>query len=239
MACRLLPPACLPEELVPHACSTAFEVTFGSEWILKGAVRSGVDLTVPRLRQICLSLEVKLPKPKEGSGKNGAMKKEDYVRSLIGHLWPQGSEEFYKEVFAKMMKLNKEKVDLNVLAMVSELDTDNQESFKKLKEHAMLELEAKVFGKGKLSTLESNHKEDKEKKEKVLKHGEVKAKKIVKEAEAKTKGENMKQWGLTPPELKALLPGGGSIAGVFWMRWHPVKHWWRATYPIGNPHVFG
>ena len=158
MACRLLPPACLPEELVPHACSTAFEVTFGSEWILKGAVRSGVDLTVPRLRQICLSLEVKLPKPKEGSGKNGAMKKEDYVRSLIGHLWPQGSEEFYKEVFAKMMKLNKEKVDLNVLAMVSELDTDNQESFKKLKEHAMLELEAKVFGKGKLSTLESNHK---------------------------------------------------------------------------------
>lgn len=60
----------------------------------------------------------------------------------------------------------------------------------------MLELEAKVFGKGKLSILESQ-KQDKEKTEKGLKHGEVNAKKLVKEAKAKTKGKNMKQWDLT------------------------------------------
>ena len=40
---------------------------------------------------------------------------------------------------------------------------------------------------------------------------------------------------LTPADLKTLLPGGGAISGVFWMRYHPVKKFWRADYPLkGN-----
>lgn len=129
------------------------------------------------------------------------------------------------------MKWKKPPVDLNVLAMVSDLDTDNQESFKKLKEYAMRELEAKVFGKGKLAGIESL---ETEKAAEVVKAGKEKADTIKKNADGKHKTETLRQWNLTPPELKALLPGGGSIAGVFYMRWHPVQHFWRVTYPTGH-----
>ena len=202
-----------------------------NEWILKAAVEAGVDIPITRLKTMCTSLRVMLPGPKQGSGKNGNKKKIDYVRSLVQHLWPRASADFLKDTIALMMKWKKPPVDLNVLAMVSELDTDNQESFKVLKEHAMHELEAKVFGKGKLAGIESL---EKEKVDDVVKTATVKAADIKKDADGKHKTEVLRQWKLTPPELKALLPGGGSIAGVFYMRWHPVQHFWRVTYPTGH-----
>ena len=233
VACRLLPPACLPDALIRGTNATAaFEITCDDEWILKGAVRNGVDLTVPRLRQICLSLKVTLPRAGEGSGKNGSVLKSDIVGVFIRHLWPDADDDFITEVFAKMMKQEKEKVDINVLAMVAELDTDNQESFKRLKDYAMLELESKVFGKGKLAKLD-DEKVPQQEKETVLKRGAEKAKKIETAKAAASAKDKEKQWGLTPPALKKLLPGNGDIAGVFWMRWHPTNHFWRVTYPIG------
>ena len=47
------------------------------------------------------------------------------------------------------------------------------------------------------------------------------------------KKEYDRLFDLTPSALKALLPGGGEIPGVFWMRFHPIKKFWRADYPIG------
>ena len=116
--------------------------------------------------------------------------------------------------------------------MVAELDTDNQESFKRLKDYAMLELESKVFGKGKLAKLD-DEKVPQQEKEAVLKRGAEKAKKIETTKTAASAKDKEKQWGLTPPALKKLFPGNGDIAGVFWMRWHPTNHFWRVTYPIG------
>ena len=230
---RVLPPACLPKDL-SHVGS-AFEVMDNDEWLLRGAVRSGVDLKVPKLKMICTSLGVALPGPKQGSGKRGNLKRQDFVQSLIKHLWPDCTDEFSKATYNVMMKTTKqEHVDLNVLAMVSELDCENQESFQKLKAHAMDELEAKVFGKGKLAGLESGLL-DEEKKQALLKQGEAKAAKLKKMAATKEDAEHMRQWRLTPPELRALLPGNGAIAGVFWMRYHPINHWWRITYPTSSP----
>ena len=111
VACRLLPPACLPDALIRGTnAAAAFEITCDDEWILKGAVRNGVDLTVPRLRQICLSLKVTLPRAGEGSGKNGSVLKSDIVGVFIRHLWPDADDDFITEVFAKMMKQEKERL---------------------------------------------------------------------------------------------------------------------------------
>jgi len=229
---RVLPPACLPKDLASHVGS-AFEVLDNDEFLLKGAVRAGVQINVPTLRKICTTLGVALPGPKQGSGKGGNVKKQDIVKCLIKYLWPDCTDEEFRETFNAMMRLKKESVDLNVLAMVSELDTENQEAFRTLKCHAMEQLETKIFGKGKLAGIESGL--DEEKKQALLKHGEEKAAKLKKSAAAKEEAEHVRQWNLTPPELRALLPGNGAIAGVFWMRYHPVKKFWRVTYPTSCP----
>ena len=242
--CRVIPPACLPAMLSPYV-SSAFEITAPNEWILKGAIRAGVAISNPHLKTMCTSLHVKLPGPKKGSGKNGRIKRQDMMQCLIKHVWPGCTDEFLKETMSIMMRWKRESVDLNLLSMVSELDVDNQESFKKLKKYAMDELEAKVFGKGKLAGLESAKSmvdtgnpdavlKHAEKTESILKNGESKAACITQDAkDIKTK-EHMNQWKLTPPALRALLPGGGTIAGVFWMRWHPIKKFWRVTYPTSD-----
>ena len=151
---RILPPACLPLA-ISHKVSSAYQITGASEWILKGSMKAGVDISMPHLRTICRQLNVTLPGKLCGSGKNGALKKRDFVRSLIQHVFPGCSDDFFKDIYALMLNLKSANIDLNVLAMVSELDCENQEAFKKLKEHAMQELEAQVFGKGKLAGLEA------------------------------------------------------------------------------------
>ena len=57
------------------------------------------------------------------------------------------------------------------------------------------------------------------------------AKKAEENHLAHEKSEKLRQWNLTPPQLKLLLPGAGAITGQFWMRWHPLQHWWKVTYP--------
>ena len=43
--------------------------------------------------------------------------------------------------------------------------------------------------------------------------------------------ENEKQWGLTPPGLRLLLPGGGEITNVFSAQCHPINGYYRVAYP--------
>lgn len=232
-----VPPSCLPAKLGSQH-GWALKIIRQDEWILKGAVQSGVTINVPTLKTVCRTLNVKLPGPKQGSGAGGRLKREDYVRGLINFLWPECTSAFFSDCYEKMMG-KPEPVDLSVLSMVSELDTDNQESFECVKKEALKQLEEKIYGKGKLAGLEqaakhtsSENKEAHEKEvEEVHAKAKAKAEKIDIAHEKSMKSENMRNWGLTPPELRQLLPGKGEIAGHFWMRWHPTNHWWRVTYP--------
>ena len=232
-----LPPSCLPAELESHH-GIALKIIRQDQWILRGAVQSGLTINVPTLSTVCRTLNVKLPGPRQGSGAGGRLKRQDYVTGLINHLWPDCTSDFFKSCYQKLMGEKTETTDLSVLSMVGELDTDNQESFECVKKDALKQLEAKIYGKGKLAGLESAKHDSREAKEAYEKtvHAKAKAKaeKIDVDHEKTLKAENMKNWGLTPPELKELLPGKGEIPGQFWMRWHPTNHWWRVTYPTGH-----
>ena len=74
---RVLPPACLPQEVALFGFGSAFEVT-KLDSLLRGSIQAGISLTIPRLLQVCKA--VKCPMPAEGRGKGGRKKKVDYVK---------------------------------------------------------------------------------------------------------------------------------------------------------------
>ena len=125
--------------------------------------------------------------------------------------------------------------------MAAEMDTDNAEAFKNLRNHAEKSLESKIFGQGRTSAMkklafdktpmEPDDFEDKKKRA-----SDSDAKKFDKahqKEESSKKKEAHRLWDLTPKDLKTLLPGRGAVQGHFWMRFHPVKKFWRADFPIG------
>lgn len=232
---RVLPPAALPEDL-PADIAVAFEVLKRDESLLRGGLLAGISLTLPRLHQVMASIQC--PKPSKGTGKNGRIKKIDLVTALVKHLWPDETNEFIKETVNKVMGSGlPEDVDLSVLSMVSELDTANQESFSKMKDQARKKLDTVLYGKGRLSGIRDAKKHDdcggdaKAAESKVDAQAAKRAKKAEENHLAHEKSEKLRQWNLTPPQLKLLLPGAGAITGQFWMRWHQLQHWWKVTYP--------
>ncbi|CAK9015490.1 Uncharacterized protein SCF082_LOCUS12784 [Durusdinium trenchii] len=212
---RVLPPACLPED-IPADVGTAFEVIKRDEWILRGGLRAGISLTLPTLHQIMAA--IKCPKPTKGTGKNGRVKKVDIVTALVQYLWPDACEDFVKDTVGKVMgyATSTEDIDLSVLCMVSELDTDNQESFQRLKTQAARRIDRSLYGKGREAGIRAAKKElgtDKAAACKVDEAAAEKGKKLVENNLEKEKKENIRQWNLTPPELKLLLPGNGDVIG--------------------------
>lgn len=212
----LIPPACMPDALPSVGCAVV--VHNSNEWILKGSIKSGLFLNLQRLRQVCVALGI--AKPAKGSGKNGALTKLDWSKALVSYLWPDCSQDFLSQVVGTLQGWTREKVDISILAMASNLDCDNQDAFKNLEKHAERALEEKIFGKGKASA--SNYDA-----EHVKKIG-----KAVQKEDAVKQKDAQRLSDLTPADLKTLLPGGGAISGVFWMRYHPVKKFWRADYPL-------
>lgn len=224
----LLPPACMPAAL--HFLSSAAVVHKHDQWILKGSIKSGLFLNLPRLRQVCVTLQVR---PARGSGKNGALTKLDWAKTLVSHLWPGCNQEFLSECVSNLCGWKRAKVDISILALAASLDTENQDAFKNLRRHAEVCLEEKIYGKGQTSALRRQKSEaegDSKKQEAEAK----KVKKIKEKEKVSQNKESQRLYDLTPAALKALLPGGGDITGIFWMRYHPVKKFWRADYPIGD-----
>eukprot|EP00435_Cladocopium_sp_Y103_P045341 s1084_g13.t1 len=213
----LIPPACMPDCLPSVGCAAV--VHNSDQWILKGAIQSGLFLNLQRLKQVCSALG--MAKPAKGSGKNGALTKLDWSKALVSHLWPDCSQDFLSQCVSSLQGWTREKVDIGILALASNLDCDNQEAFKNLKKHAERSLEEKIFGKGKASV-----RADTDQAKKISK--------AVQKEDAGKKKEAHRLFDLTPADLKALLPGAGAISGVFWMRYHPVKKFWRADYPLGG-----
>ena len=124
---------------------------------------------------------------------------------------------------------NREKVDIEVLAMAAEVDFENRDAFENLQKHAEQCLEELICGHGRSSAI----KKTENPKAEAVDSDRKKIRKAKEQEKTAKKKEADRMFDLTPSGLKALLPGAGTISGVFWMRFHPIKKFWRADYPIG------
>ena len=217
-------PGCCLTDLV--SLGTVFRIE-GFEWPLRAALREAtISLTVAQLQSLALSLKIAPPAKGSGSGQKGNVIRIDWVRALVNSIFSQETEKVRESIINALDKANANqqgKVDLNCLAFVSQLDLENQECFKEIKKQAMKEYD---------KTVRVNVQEE------VRESAEKKFKQELidnqKEKEAKAKAEIVRQWELTPKDLKNLLPGRGSIAGVFYMRYNPIQEFFRSDYPTGD-----
>lgn len=229
-AVSILPPACLPVAL--HNAGAAYRIESRYEWILPAAIRHGVELTVNQLKSIIATLGV--PLPDKGSGKRGQLIKTDFAQSLIKYLFPnaEGKEfdRMLKDTLGGSAKTGP--TDVEVLAAMAELDTENAEAFIHVKKQALEQFEAALFGHGKKCGIE--HAESEEKARKIKQKADAKAKELREREKREQQALRRKQFELTPPELKRLLPGAGSITSVFWGRYNPMQKFFRFDYPVGD-----
>jgi hypothetical protein len=224
-----LPPACTPER---------FASDFGSiykiesrEWALPAGIREGLYLTAPQLKQICGSIGAGLPTSGTGTGSKKNIIKIDIAYHLVKHLFPNASKPEQEEMVRGIMKFRKNAtVDLDVLANVASLDPENAESFKPMVEQAIKEFTSVAFRSGKSKAKAESQKTIEElETQKLL--AESKMKQLDAERSKAAASENERQWGLTPPGLRLLLPGGGEIQNVFFAQQHPINEFYRTVYP--------
>ncbi|OLP94799.1 hypothetical protein AK812_SmicGene23148 [Symbiodinium microadriaticum] len=234
VAVQMLPPACLPSELV-H-CGIAFEVLDKDGWILKDALASGMQLTVERLRQACQSVGAELLPRGAGSGKNGNMIKVDWVSCLVSAVFGSETAEKQAAIEDKLMGRHQKPVDVSVLAAISELDSNNAEAFKDMKKRAQQMFESAVYGQGVkqgLGRMLDGEPDEEKRKANFQKAVGNADKEVAKKAEADRQHAE-RQFQLTPPDLKSLLPGGGEHAGVCWARYNPFQKWFSVQYPVSD-----
>lgn len=226
------PPACLPHQLA-HLGS-AFLVEKKDEWILRAGIREGLNLTIAQLRSVCASIKAPVPSKGAGTGKNGNVLKKDIALSLLKFLFPDGAVDGSEinRMLKHIMGWVSTPSNVDVLAAMSELDLHNADAFEHVRKEALNQFEEALFGKGKQCGIEQA-KTQKESDEIKAKAGEMVEKLKEKESKAE-KAERKRQFDLTPPHLKLLLPGRGTISSVFWARYHPGKKFFRTDYPVGG-----
>lgn len=223
VVCIPLPPASLPLELGHLGSAWAVQ---NRDSILKAGLKQGLALTVPQIKQIFFSMEISAPTV--GSGKKGGIIKLDWVRKLIRHLFADDEPAEHVRMINLLMGKQKKSVDVDLLSAMSALDEENRTSFSYLHKTAIEEFEEKVFGRGHSSNIETSS-EPLKVKEKVDESVET----FRKEHKSSVDSVKMRQWNLTPPDLKNLLPGRGEIKGIFWARHDPNNRFFRVDYPTG------
>ena len=203
--------------------------------MLPASIKRGIKLTVKNLRKVCFSIGVELPEKGNGHGETGGVVKLDYCISLVNHFFKDEVEGERKRMVSELMYGKQKAVDLSVLGAVAALDEENAQDFEKMRKHAIMQFEAQVYGRGKSdgqNEAEENHREINESKMKEKLEGQEARQRAHREQ------ENERMWGLTPNDLKELLPGGGAINCVFWAQCHPYNEFFRIDYPTGAMSVY-
>ena len=232
---ELLPPACVPVEL--HDRGMGLLVT-GTKELVQGGLEDGIQLTVDEMKMICRALGIQPKSP--GSGKNGNVVKIDWASALIHHFFPQASEEKRAELLKRICRAPKAgSTNVEMLEHVAQLDPENQQAFKKQIKDAMESLEDIIQTKARTE----GAKQEKARTKKEL--DEATARKTALRMKLKEKAHEESQaieraartaevermWGCTPPFLKQLLPGKGTITSTFYAAFHPKNCFFKVTYP--------
>ena len=165
-----------------------------------------------------------------------ASKKQHRIRQILDHVFgADATEEEKLQMTSSLMKVTVKKLSKeegDVLQMVGALDTENAECFKEIKKYAADELEARLKSTGRKQYIKKMKKLRMAKKGTVQKRLRLnflgKRRHLFKKTEGQVQGQASNSGGVgrgpavapprvgvTPPELKELLPGRGRHSGKF------------------------
>ena len=138
----------------------------------------------------------------------------------------------------------KVKYDPAMLQILGSLDAENaaDKDFLRMKKVASEELQTMFIEEGAKQERQKREKREREESEK--KAAEEKTRKVQAEVQKKHKErkqeEQARNWGLTPKNLRNLLPGRGEIQDVFSIQFHPINKFFNVRYPSpsGLPTAF-
>ena len=131
---RLVLPCFLPDGI--RQFGAAWQLTGPTQSLLHAAVRHGCELTVAHLRGIHDAVKYPLPARGAGSGKRGALLREDYARALISFLFDsdptvtqEQKDEMLKGMLGGWRKKQTVRCPQHVIAAVKELGKEAELDF--------------------------------------------------------------------------------------------------------------
>ena len=101
-------------------------------------------------------LKIPLPSKGQGTGANLGVVKADIIRALIEHLFPDDSRESREDLIRslsppprkKKKKAEEDNEEAQILTMISQLDPENAEAYKKISQYARERLEESYIETG-------------------------------------------------------------------------------------------
>eukprot|EP00434_Breviolum_minutum_P001847 symbB.v1.2.001636.t1/scaffold90.1/size339071/5 len=138
---RITPPACVSATTVLGMSSMFFKVVDEPQELVRYNVQRGIFLTIAQLSDILGARGIPKPRKPHGSGKGGAVRKDDLALCLIRSLFPDALEEDVTRMLAAIMGKKKLKNPETLLQLVSKLDSSETQHFDKMKKDAVQELE--------------------------------------------------------------------------------------------------
>ena len=187
--------------------------------IVRAAIKQGVFLTKEQIRNLWQIEKFEIPGPKQGSGKGGSLLKTDWVASLIKHYFKDidDTSDEYLKMFNSMMGSTKPPgCAEEVIAAVKALDPISQEDFKHMKEVAETQRQLQAGRKKKPNAAAEpeptgGHRDDVGGKRAPQSPAEPSPSKQPRTPQAE-------RTRYTPGSLHALLPGKGTLPGVYLKR---------------------
>ena len=215
---KVLRPSSVPHLLQDYV--TVLKQTGSEEPIAKAAIRTGVTLTKAQLTNMRTLLKFPLPKPAPGESTT----KKHYVIGCIRHYFPdlaEDSDEFLS-MYASLMGQKKATTCAEeVIAAVKALDPISAEDFKELKEMAENQLHAQSEER----KMKKNRKNAEQQPEDMPPPPPPKRSPAEDDLPDPSPGKKPRTAGLvsqrtrfTPGELHSLIPGKGTLPGVYLKR---------------------
>ena len=242
---QLLPRACLPAELQDRGC--ALQASGDEDTLLRSALWHGIFLTRAQIKSVMGV--VKCPKipPRTGSGKNRLVVKADDVKQLLQHLFPTAADADFDRMF-KALTLQNPKPwsdqEEAVTHMVSCLDEENGAEYMPMAKKCRKRLDQKLREEGKRANMDEvaqaareHMKEEKAKPEeeiKLLRSRAGPSQPPPGSLPGTVRVETKPRQPRTPADWKTLLPGRGTVTGVFYGKHDNVKCYFRVEYACAS-----
>ena len=244
MPTALLHPLSVPPSLRQEGLSTVLKVVGPLEELVSAGIRTGVFLTRKQLASLMEYAKIQRPQKGSGRGKRGSVIKIDLGKAVIAHYHAAASEESKQAMVTALMGSEQPDVACpeEVVLAVEHMDPENSKDFSEIRK---LCLHQKKTNENRQKEKQHQQRE----REKAMKAGSGDAanppadeaasssapsssaaaprQEVTPRAPAATIAERK---NFTPPELKPLLPGTGSLPGVYLKR-NPAMKSYTGYYP--------